>query len=64
MSTLDLPKAPTRASGELRRVDELLNAHVMGPRLRVAVGATGRVPCSVLDAKYEPGLRMGASHWR
>jgi hypothetical protein len=57
MITVDLPKAPTRASGELRRVDELLNAHVMGPRLRVAVGATGRAPCSVLDAKYEPGVR-------
>jgi hypothetical protein len=57
MITLDRPETPTRASGELRRVDELLNAHVMGPRLRAAVGATGRAPCSVLDAKYEPGVR-------
>ena len=57
MTTLALPTTPTRATGELRRVDEILGAHVMGPRLRAAVGATGRTSCSVLDAKYEPGVR-------
>jgi aminoglycoside phosphotransferase (APT) family kinase protein len=57
MTTLELPETTTTGGVDLRRVGELLDAHVMGPRLRAAVGATGRAPCSVLDAKYEPGVR-------
>jgi hypothetical protein len=41
----------------LSRVTEMLNGHVMGPRVRAALGAPGRASCSVLDAKYEPGVR-------
>jgi aminoglycoside phosphotransferase (APT) family kinase protein len=35
----------------------MMNAHVMGPRLRAAVPTDGRGDCHVLDAKYEPGVR-------
>lgn len=39
----------------LRRVEEVLDAHVMADRLREALGAA-RAPCHVLDAKYQPGV--------
>jgi hypothetical protein len=48
---------PMRAATELARVDEMMDAHAMGPRIEAAVGAVGRGRCHVLDAKYEPGLR-------
>jgi aminoglycoside phosphotransferase (APT) family kinase protein len=41
----------------LHRVDEVLDARVMGARLRAAVGVGERASCHVLDAKYEPGVR-------
>ena len=56
MTSLGLPgTAPP--TDRLSRVDEMLNGHVMGPRVRAALGAPGRGGCHVLDAKYEPGVR-------
>lgn len=46
----------TSATTSLRRVHELMDARVMGPRVARALGAPGAV-CHVLDAKFEPGLR-------
>jgi aminoglycoside phosphotransferase (APT) family kinase protein len=42
---------------ELGRVEEMTDAHAMGPRLGAALGVGGRGRCHVLDAKYEPGMR-------
>ena len=41
---------------EVKRFAAALDAHVMGPRLSVALNTSHR-PCHVLDAKYEPGIR-------
>ena len=41
---------------EVKRFVAALDAHVMGPRLSVALSTSHR-PCHVLDAKYEPGIR-------
>jgi hypothetical protein len=41
---------------ELQRVNEALQPRRMGPRIATSVGGSDR-RCSVLDAKYEPGLR-------
>ena len=57
MTAIGLPASPTAARTQLRRVGEMTDAHVMGPRLQAAVGAAGRGGCHVLDAKYEPGVR-------
>ena len=48
---------PARTSTHLGRVDEMLDARVMGTRLQAAIGAGGAGRCHVLDAKYEPGVR-------
>ena len=56
MTSLGLPDTAPRTD-PLSRVAEMLNGHVMGPRVRAALGAPGRAGCSVLDAKYEPGVR-------
>jgi hypothetical protein len=50
---------PATATDEIRirRVEEMMDAHVMGPRIGAAVGSGSRGGCHVLDAKYEPGLR-------
>jgi hypothetical protein len=57
MSALALPETSADATAQLRRVLEMLDAHVMGPRLEAAVGGGGT---HVLDAKYEPGVRCVA----
>ena len=57
MTALGAADGRSRAASLLRPVVEMLDAHVMGPRLRAAVGAPGRGGCHVLDAKYEPGVR-------
>ena len=57
MNRLALPGPPTHAPTRLRRVEEMLDAHAMGPRLQAALGAGGRGRCHVLDSKYEPGVR-------
>ncbi len=41
---------------EAQRFNAALDAHGMGRRLAAAL-RTGRRPCHVLDAKYEPGIR-------
>ena len=56
MTALRLSEPGTQAVG-LGRVEEMMDAHVMGPRIDAAVGAGGRGRCHLLDAKYEPGLR-------
>jgi hypothetical protein len=56
MTSLGLPDTAPRTD-RLSRVVEMLNGHVMGPRVRGALGVPGRAGCSVLDAKYEPGVR-------
>jgi hypothetical protein len=56
MTPLGLPDtAPP--TDRLSRVAEMLDGHVMGSRVRAALGAPGRGGCAVLDAKYEPGIR-------
>src|SRR6185503_19992775 len=55
MTSLGLPDTAPRTEA-LSRVAEMLNGHVMGPRVRAALDAPGRAGCSVLDAKYEPGV--------
>jgi aminoglycoside phosphotransferase (APT) family kinase protein len=60
MTPLLLPAAPAEAARQLRRVEDMLDAHVMGPRLRAALGALPRGGCHVLDGKYEPGVRCTA----
>jgi aminoglycoside phosphotransferase (APT) family kinase protein len=57
MTGLDLSGTSTRGRTHLGRVDEMLDAHSMGPRLQKAIGAGARGRCHVLDAKYEPGVR-------
>jgi hypothetical protein len=57
MTPVRLRGTPTRAATELARVDEMMDAHAMGPRIGAALGAVGRGRCHVLDAKYEPGVR-------
>lgn len=57
MTGLDLSGTSTHGRTQLCRVGEMLDAHSMGPRLQMAVGAGGRGRCHVLDAKYEPGVR-------
>jgi aminoglycoside phosphotransferase (APT) family kinase protein len=57
MNRLALSGTSTHAPTRLGRVDEMLDAHAMGPRLQAALGAGGRGRCHVLDAKYEPGVR-------
>jgi len=56
MTSRGLPDTAPRTD-RLSRVAEMLDGHVMGPRVRAALGAPGRAGCSVLDAKYEPGVR-------
>ncbi|MDK3255745.1 hypothetical protein [Blastococcus capsensis] len=56
MTPLRLPGAATPPV-PLRRVEEMMDAHVMGPRLSAAIGAGGHGRCHVLDAKFEPGVR-------
>jgi aminoglycoside phosphotransferase (APT) family kinase protein len=57
MTALSRPGISAHGPTQLRRVEEMLDAHVMGARLRASVGAAGRGRCHVLDAKYEPGVR-------
>jgi len=47
----------TPTTERLAAVDEALDGHRMGSRIRAAVGLPGRAGCQVLDAKYEPGVR-------
>lgn len=56
-ATSVVPRAmwPTEDT-EVKRFAAALDAHVMGPRLSVALNTSHR-PCHVLDAKYEPGIR-------
>jgi aminoglycoside phosphotransferase (APT) family kinase protein len=57
MTGLPLSGTSTHGRTHLARVGELLDAHIMGPRLQATIGAGGRGRCHVLDAKYEPGVR-------
>jgi hypothetical protein len=57
MTSVGPPRAGTSAGVELRRVEEAMNARVMGPRLESALTAVGTRRCHVVDAKYEPGVR-------
>ena len=56
-ATSVVPRAmwPTEDT-EVKRFAAALDAHLMGPRLSVALNTSHR-PCHVLDAKYEPGIR-------
>jgi|tagenome__1003787_1003787.scaffolds.fasta_scaffold20886429_2 hypothetical protein len=56
MTRLRLPGTSTHAV-HLRRVEEMMNARLMGPRLGATLGANGGGHCHVIDAKYEPGVR-------
>jgi aminoglycoside phosphotransferase (APT) family kinase protein len=56
MTPLGLSGTSTHAV-PLGRVEEMMDAHVMGPRLAAALGGVLGGHAHVLDAKYEPGLR-------
>jgi hypothetical protein len=60
MTTSGPSRVATSADRQLRLVAEMTDARVMGPRVAAALGAAGRAPCHVLDAKYEPGGRCTA----
>jgi Ser/Thr protein kinase RdoA (MazF antagonist) len=51
-----VPVADEAASARLDRFVEAMQPGLLGPRLTAALGGAD-LPCHVLDAKYEPGVR-------